>query len=649
MSANLKTPSLLLFALGFILYANTISFDYALDDKIVIIHNEFTKQGIDGIKDLVSNDAMVGFFGKKKNLVSGGRYRPFTLITHALEWEFFGKSPGISHFINAMLYGLSCYILFLLLADLFPITNKWWLSIAFFTSLLWATHPLHTEVVANIKGRDEILSLLFALVAFRYYLKSYSLFTFTRWILVLLFFGLSLMSKESSITFLVIFPLAVYFFKEFDLKKAGISMSPLLIVTFVYLIIRSNVIGGMQTEVAKELMNNPYVNATNIEKYATTFLTYLLYFKLLVFPHPLTHDYYPKQIELVGFTDFGVIVSILVHIMLLVVFVKTLKTRKIVAFSILVYFISFSLYSNLLFSIGTFMNERFMYVSGIGFSLMLGYLLIQVVKRNEKLGLGILVVVSLLSSIKTIARNYAWQNDQTLALTDVEVSTKSAKMKMSAGLALLDMAKVEKNKELKDQYLNEAFLHLRESINIYPSYAQPMILLGNTYSEVGDYNNAIMMYENCLKLQGEVNHAFQNLEYVGDKAVKTQSFEVAVLAYQTYLKYKNDEVKIYGKLGEVYGKSLGNLVKAEELLLIAHNLDKQNTNILQKLGVVFAIQGKVNEALDIFLQAEKIEPKNPHVLINVGLTYNNLGFAEKGDQYIQKAIEIDPSVAPQNN
>ena len=127
------------------------------------------------------------------------------------------------------------------------------------------------------------------------------------------------------------------------------------------------------------------------------------------------------------------------------------------------------------------------------------------------------------------------------------------------------------------------------------------------------------------------------------------SFEVAILAYQTYLKYKKDEVKIYGKLGEVYGKSLGNLVKAEELLLIAHNLDKQNTNILQKLGVVFAIQGKVNEALDIFLQAEKIEPKNPHVLTNVGLTYNNLGFAQKGDQYIQKAIEIDPSVAPQNN
>ena len=128
-------------------------------------------------------------------------------------------------------------------------------------------------------------------------------------------------------------------------------------------------------------------------KYATTFLTYLLYFKLLVFPHPLTHDYYPKQIELVGFTDFGVIVSILIHIILLVVFVKTLKTRKIIAFSILIYFISFSLYSNLLFSIGTFMNERFMYVSGIGFSLMLGYLLIQVVKRNEKFNIFLMLTL----------------------------------------------------------------------------------------------------------------------------------------------------------------------------------------------------------------------------------------------------------------
>ena len=100
----------LIFLFGFFLYANTISFDYALDDKIVITNNEFTKKGVAGIADLVSNDSMVGFFGKKKNLVSGGRYRPLALVTHALEWEVFGKNPSISHFINALLYGFTALV-----------------------------------------------------------------------------------------------------------------------------------------------------------------------------------------------------------------------------------------------------------------------------------------------------------------------------------------------------------------------------------------------------------------------------------------------------------------------------------------------------------------------------------------------------------
>src|ERR1043166_116053 len=102
-----KGGLLLLFLFGFLLYVNTISFQYVLDDKLAITENQFTKKGFAGIKDHLTHEMFTGFFGKQKNLVEGGRYRPLAMITFAIEWQLFGDNPYISHFINAVLYGLT--------------------------------------------------------------------------------------------------------------------------------------------------------------------------------------------------------------------------------------------------------------------------------------------------------------------------------------------------------------------------------------------------------------------------------------------------------------------------------------------------------------------------------------------------------------
>ena len=77
--------SIIVLILALVQYANTIGHDYALDDAIVLSENQFTKQGFSGIKDLLSYDTFTGFFGKEKQLVAGGRYRPFSLITFAID------------------------------------------------------------------------------------------------------------------------------------------------------------------------------------------------------------------------------------------------------------------------------------------------------------------------------------------------------------------------------------------------------------------------------------------------------------------------------------------------------------------------------------------------------------------------------------
>jgi len=156
----------ILLVVSFLIYSASIPFNYVLDDKIVITDNAYTKKGISGLKEIFTTESFTGYFGEKKELVQGNRYRPLSIATFAVEYELNnGLNPKMSHIINIFLYGLTCIILLLVLYQLIGNqNNKWYWSIPFLASFLFLVHPIHTEAVANIKGRDEIMSLLFSLL-----------------------------------------------------------------------------------------------------------------------------------------------------------------------------------------------------------------------------------------------------------------------------------------------------------------------------------------------------------------------------------------------------------------------------------------------------------------------------------------------------
>ena len=250
-----RLPYYLVFALGFLLYANTVPFDYALDDKLYITANEFTKKGFDGIGEIWTNDLMTGFFGTKKKLVEGGRYRPLALTTHAIEYQMFGKNPQLSHFINIVLYGLCGVILLLVLKRIFGWNEeRWWWSLPFVATALYLAHPLHTEVVANIKSRDEIMSFLFVLLSFNAVLKYLEHRKMQELVLSGIWFFLSLTSKESAVTFLGVIPLTLIFFPKGNLKDSSMALSSIAAFTIAYLAIRLTVFGdqGASLDVAPE-------------------------------------------------------------------------------------------------------------------------------------------------------------------------------------------------------------------------------------------------------------------------------------------------------------------------------------------------------------------------------------------------------------
>ena len=112
---------------------------------------------------------------------------------------------------------------------------------------------------------------------------------------------LAILAKENAITFLAVIPLSLYFFSEFGLKRILRISIPIILATIAYLILRFQVIGfvfSSGNEIT-DLMNNPFVEMDGSEKLATILYTLLYYLKLLVVPHPLTHDYYPYHIPLI--------------------------------------------------------------------------------------------------------------------------------------------------------------------------------------------------------------------------------------------------------------------------------------------------------------------------------------------------------------
>ena len=109
--------------LGFLLYGNTLTHEFTLDDAIVITENDFTKEGLSGIWDQLSNDQFVGFYGTKKELVAGGRYRPLSMVVFNIQYAFAGENPFFGHLSNVLFYILNGFLLYLVLSKLLPKFN----------------------------------------------------------------------------------------------------------------------------------------------------------------------------------------------------------------------------------------------------------------------------------------------------------------------------------------------------------------------------------------------------------------------------------------------------------------------------------------------------------------------------------------------
>ena len=619
---NTRIHQIIIFLFAFLLYANTLTHEYTQDDPIVIYDNMFTTDGISGIPGILQYDTFYGFFkveGKDK-LVAGGRYRPLTLVLFAIEYQLFGDSSFVGHLGNVLFYGLLGVVLYLLLLKLFQQkqVTTFGTLLALLTTLFFVAHPVHTEVVANIKGRDEIVALLGSLTALLLSWKGKS--EGKNWLSILagIIFFLALLSKENAITFLAIVPLTYYVFSETNFKKIAIQTLPFLAAASLFLIIRGQILGGnFGGQLSMELMNYPFLKIENGqwvhlgfgEKMATIVYTLGRYLQLLLFPHPLTHDYYPRHIDLYTWGNWRVILSTLAYLGIAIAGIIGTLRKKIWGYAALYYLITLSIVSNLLFPIGTNMSERFLFMPSVGFCLIVAYGLRKIpLSLNKQMIVGALIIS--LFSLKTVQRNYIWKDNFTLFTTDINVSKNSAKLRNSVGGELSARAINTENESQRTAILNEAIGHLLEATKIHPTYKNAYLLLGNAYNYLRQYEKAIEYYNQALKLDPNYTDAFNN------RAIT------------------------YRDAGLFYGQQQGDIGKAIQYLSEAVRALPNDYSTVFGLGVAKGMNNNLAEAIDLFRKATELEPNKSEAWRNLGNAYMNAGDTVNGTAALQKANEL---------
>ncbi len=528
-------PALIVFLFSGLLYIGTYSFDYVLDDKIVYVENAYAKEGLSGIKKILSTESFEGYFGEQKKLVAGARYRPLSIVSFAMEFAIFGQSEKTSHLINVLLYALNCLLLFRVLAMLYDhrsFHRSKFLSVAFIGAMIFAAHPLHVEVVANVKGRDEILTLLACLGA-TYFAIRYLLSEKLAWLLpTFIVFFLGVMTKENTITFMAILPLLGWYFCKTDFKKIALVAIPGIAATLLYLFIRFQVIGHFlegSIDGEADLLNDPFKGMSVEEKFATITYTLGLYFKLMFYPHPLTHDYYPYHIPIMNWAKGGTLFSLALYIALAAGALWGLFKKNIVSFCIIFFMATLSITSNLFFPVGTFMNERFVYVSSVGSVLFMAWLIGHYLpakfgSKGKMISMAVFAAFMIGYTAKTIWRTPAWKNTYNLNAYAIKVSTNSARANAMMATAIYQQQFLRTNaseRELREQQINEARYYVDRAVEIHPLYSSALNLragvMAEQYKFDRDINKLLTGFLEMLKVKSNFSYIDEYLQYLNNK------------------------------------------------------------------------------------------------------------------------------------
>ena len=595
-----------------ICYANSLHNNFVYDDKAVIVENEQVKD-IHNIPLIFITSYWEGYHWEGIEKKEQSLYRPLVIFSYALNYLISDLNPFGYHLINFLLHLINSILVFLLCLYLF---ESWrWIS-SLVVSLIFATHPIHTEAVTNIVGRAELLCFCFFILALWLYIKARLLKSSHPSLFYLLSLGgyfLALLSKESAITLLGVVILIDWLYRYQGQMKVMLgnglneikrSYLGFLLVTLIYFILRFLILDNLINPGSVTMLDNPLIAASSWQRIATAIKIIGNYLALLLFPIRLSADYSFNQIP-VSTTFFapGLLCSLFLIVITLGLAFWCSRRVRILSFSIFFFFITVSVTSNLLIIIGTIMAERLLYIPSLGFCIFvvaLGQTSLAGVLQKRRIfcSYSLLIIITLLLislyAMRTWIRNEDWRDEAHLFSGVVRNAPESAR-------GHNQMAVVHFQNGDYEMALKEA----KRAVEIHPDYKEAHYCLGTTYNKIGHYDKAIVELTRAIRIHHRYPSALLNLG----------------ISYH-YLKQYDKAIKTY-----------------KHLISIRPNYADAYNN----LGISYYFKGVVEEATRAYLHALELRPDYAEVCKNLGvLYYNKKGDIKRSAYYLKKSLELNP-------
>lgn len=530
--------SLVIVAVGFLVYLNALPNALFWDDDDGILHNIF-------IRDW---SYLNSFF--TQNLIAGSGllsnyWRPLLLITYATEWHLWGAwAPGY-HAVNIMLHLGAAVVLWEFLRKL---TRE--PAVAFVATLVFALHPLQTEAVTYVSGRADPLAALLGFLALRQYFKHLELNAGKFWtkpyIWALAWFVLSLLTKEKAVALPALLLLVELFLWWRDkrilfwpsARAAILRLLPFAGIAAGYLWLRATVLNFNDTF-------NLYGEATQYTESLTTrlytfFGVFATYLKLVLLPIG-QHMERVAQVKL-SFWDAEVIIGVVLMLSLVALAFWALQRKPLYALGVAWYLLTLLPASGVFVPVSALIWEHYLYLPLIGVGLMLGQALLDIVLRWRVfiyIGASLVVVWLGFLGVQTIRRNAIWRTPVSLYEDVVKYNQGSLRVWNNLGMAYVDAGKPTEAIRAYEQAI---------ALDLRAQSAPPRHNLGNIYESLGKSDEAIKLYQAAISIDLKFIYSYQNLAAL---YVRQERYTDAILVLEQALVQLPDNPQLRSNLKAV--------------------------------------------------------------------------------------------------
>ena len=490
-----KAGIIIIIVLGLAAYANSLSGKFVWDDRDLIEENEYIKSPVSVVKIFKTNIREGA--GKKSS-----PYRPLQILTYAADYSLWKLKPLGYHLTNVALHIMVALAVYGLIAILFKDRRLSLLTGAFFV-----VHPLHTGAVTYISGRADLLVSLFLLLSFIFYIQAKN---------PIFFYALALLSRENAI----ILPAVLLLYRPIK-KQAFFSMCGL---AFFYILVRLTLLRPLLSEVVY-----PFSLLRRIPGFFAALVDYL---RLLILPFNMHMEYGQREFSI---ADPKALLGIFIFTSLLIYAVRQRKTKSVVSFGILWFFITLLPVSNI-FPVNAYMAEHWLYLPSIGFFLILA---------KSIRPLKALYFLAVYFAVLTVNQNTYWLEPVRFYERTLKFAPDSARVYNNLALTYNNTGENEKALPL-----------LKKGALVDPRRAGTYNNLGLVYKDTGRRNKAVRAFERAVKIDPGCEAALLNLAGIyfdfGNEAREAGESEKAIFYYEKAVKAKPDFANAYNNLGGMY-------------------------------------------------------------------------------------------------